>query len=67
MKVTLYIRATRAGHAALFTRLEEEPNYGDTPRTISLGQDVAKELDAMIERCAAAGAVAKGKRKGGAK
>lgn len=57
MKVTLYIRAGKHGRVKMWTRREEEPNYGDTVRIISLGQDIAAELDAIIGRCEDAGAV----------
>ena len=57
MKITLYIRALKPGRVNMWTRMEEEPNYNDTPRIISLGQDIAAEMDAMIDRCREAGAV----------
>lgn len=58
MKITLYIRATKPGRVNMWTRQEEEPNYNDTPRIVSLGQDIAAELDALIAKCREAGAVA---------
>ena len=64
MKITLYIRATKPGRVNMWTRQEEEPNYNDTPRIISLDQDIAAELDAMIAKCREAGTVAPPAEKG---
>lgn len=57
MKVTLYIRAEKHGRVKIWTRREEEPNYGDTVRIVGFGHDIAAELDAIIDRCKDAGAV----------
>lgn len=57
MKVTLYIRAGKHGRVDMWTRREEEPNYGDTVRIIGFGHDIAAELDAIIDKCKDAGAV----------
>lgn len=56
MKVTLYIRAGKHGRVDMWTRREEEPNYGDTVRIVGLGHDIAAELDAIIDKCKDAGA-----------
>ena len=57
MKVTLYIRAGKHGRVKMWTRREEEPNYGDTVRIVRFGHDIAAELDAIIDKCKDAGAV----------